>query len=370
MNRQLMPEKKLRDLALCDKGKVKSYLHGKVLRHLREEVERILDYWAREVKERSGVQRNGYYRRGLISEFGDLGQIRTPRFRKKVGIENPVFPKSSRYCHGFLDKVIELFCRGLSTWSIAEFFDGLTSSMTVSRRVGEYLLSRVEAFDKRRIEKTPMILVVDGIWLKLKERGKCVLLCAIGIDSDGFEEVLHFGLYPNEGPESWRSFFDKLIAKGLDPYQVSLVVSDCIRWLKGIIGERLPQARWQRCIFHLIMDAGLKVKNRIGRRKFRKALGWMFKAPSLHVFWIRLRKVKRRWQDAEPKALKILDAGLDDSIVFFDFPRHLWTKIRTTNAVESTFAHVRRRIRWMGAFKNERSAINMATIPIVTNYTK
>ena len=370
MNRRLLPVDKLRELDLCDKGKVRGYLQGKILKHLKQEVERVLRYWARDVKERLGCQRNGYYQRGLISEFGDLGKITVPRFRKSPGVENPVFPKSSRYCHGFLDKVVELFCHGLSTWAIAEFFDGLTTSMTVSRRVGEYLLRRVKAFENRRIEKTPIVLVVDGIWLKLKERGKCVLLCAVGIDSDGFEEMLHFGLYPNEGPKSWRSFFDKLIAKGLDPSKVALVVSDCVKWLKGIIGERLPQAKWQRCIFHLIMDAGEKVKNLLQRRKFRKALGWMFKAPSLHVFWIRLRKIKRRWQHAEPEALRILDNGLDDSIVFFDFPRHLWTKIRTTNAVESTFAHVRRRIRWMGAFKNTKSAINMTTMPIVPHYTK
>lgn len=370
MNWQSMPLRKLRDLGLSDKGKVRDYLHGRLLSRLREEVEQVLRYWARDVKERSGCQRNGYYQRGLISEFGDLGKLTVPRFRKSPGVENPVFPKSSRYCHGFLDKIVELFCRGLSTWAIAEFFDGLTTSMTVSRRVGEYLLGRVEAFDNKRIERTPMVLVVDGIWLKLKERGKCVLLCAVGIDSDGFEEVLHFGLYPNEGPISWRAFFDKLIAKGLDPSQVLLVVSDCVKWLKEIVVERFCNAKWQRCIFHLIMDAGLKVKNLIERRKFRKALGWMFKAPNMYVFWLRLRKVKRRWQHAEPKALEILDAGLEDSIVFFDFPRQLWTKIRTTNAVESTFAHVRRRIRWMGAFKTKKSAINMTAIPIVAHYTK
>ena len=51
---------------------------------LRAEIEGFLEFWAAEVKRVFGVQRNGYYRRGLICEYGDLGQIKVPRFRRSV----------------------------------------------------------------------------------------------------------------------------------------------------------------------------------------------------------------------------------------------------------------------------------------------
>ncbi|MCD6417297.1 transposase [bacterium] len=52
-------------------------------------------------------------------------------------------------------------------------------------------------------------------------------------------------------------------------------------------------------------------------------------------------------------------------MVFFEFPRHLWRSIRTTNAVETTFAHIRRRTHWFGAFNNKNSARKLITMPVL-----
>ena len=103
---------------------------------------------------------------------------------------------------------------------------------------------------------------------------------------------------------------------------VKLVVSDCIRWLKKIVSHIFPNAKWQRCIFHLIKDAGYKIKNYRAKRSFQKMLGWVFKAPSVRAFWERWKKFKDKWQWRQPKAFRIVELGLDDATVFFQFPRH------------------------------------------------
>jgi len=198
----------------------------------------------------------------------------------------------------------------------------------------------------------------------LSGKGKRVLPCAVGIDEDAISNVIHFELYPDESPASWTDFLKKLIDKGLDPTAVKLVVSDCIRWLKKIVSHIFPNARWQRCIFHLIMDAGYKIKNYRSKRSFQKMLGWVFKAPSVRAFWERWKKFKDKWQWRQPKAFRIVELGLDDVTVFFRFPRHLWRSIRTTNAVESIFAHIRRRTKWFGAFNSMNSAKILITMPV------
>jgi transposase-like protein len=357
-------KEKIRKEELKSKGKIQTFLKEMMLKFMKREIEKVLEYWAKAVKTELGIHRNGYYNRGLISEYGDLGQIRMPRFRSAVDIENPVFPKGSRYENNFIDKIIELFYRGLSTWAIGKCFDGLISSMSVSRRVGEYLIERVRGFRDGRIEKTPPILVVDGLWLNIKNEGKRVLLCCVGIDEDGYKEVLYFGLYPDESPSSWRDFFDKLIEKGLDVKQVKLIVSDGIRWLKQVIGEDFPKAKWQRCVFHLITDAGRKIRNPIVKRQFMKMLGWTFKAENIDEFWVRWKIFRDKWSWREISAFRIVELGLDDSIVFFEFPRHLWQSIRTTNAIEILFAQIRRRTNWFGSFNNQTSALNLLTMPI------
>jgi len=77
-----------------------------------------------------------------------------------------------------------------------------------------------------------------------------------------------------------------------------------------------------------------------------------------------------RYSARYPKACECLSKDEDVLFTFYDFPAEHWIHIRTTNPIESTFAHVRRRIRWMGAFKNAKSAINMTTMPILAHYTK
>ncbi len=75
---------KISDVNLFVKGKVRDFLRECVFEFLRDEIERILEAWADEVKRVFGVQRNGYYKRGLICEYGNLGQIKVPRFGRSV----------------------------------------------------------------------------------------------------------------------------------------------------------------------------------------------------------------------------------------------------------------------------------------------
>ena len=48
------------------------------------------------------------------------------------------------------------------TGTEAEMFDGLISSMIVSRRVGKYPVERLQAFEDRRTENTPLMLVIEA----------------------------------------------------------------------------------------------------------------------------------------------------------------------------------------------------------------
>ncbi|MCD6417691.1 transposase [bacterium] len=66
----------------------------------------------------------------------------------------------------------------------------------------------------------------------------------------------------------------------------------------------------------------------------------------------------------QPKAFRIVELGLDDVMVFFEFPRYIWRSIRTINAVETTFAHIRGKTQWFGAFNNINSARKLITMPV------
>ena len=50
-----------------------------------------------------------------------------------------------------------------------------------------------------------------------------------------------------------------------------------------------------------------------------------------------------------------LEKDLPDLLTFYQFPRALWKKLRTTNAIERRFVEVRRRTRPMVCFVNIHS---------------
>ncbi|MBI4478904.1 MAG: transposase [Acidobacteria bacterium] len=67
------------------------------------------------------------------------------------------------------------------------------------------------------------------------------------------------------------------------------------------------------------------------------------------------QKFQARWRAAYPAIVRQLERDLPELLSFFQFPRHLWKKLRTTNVIERCFVEVRRRTRPMVCFVNLQS---------------
>ncbi|MBI4478438.1 MAG: transposase, partial [Acidobacteria bacterium] len=62
-----------------------------------------------------------------------------------------------------------------------------------------------------------------------------------------------------------------------------------------------------------------------------------------------------RWRDSYPAIVRQRQRDLPELLAFFQFPRHLWKKLRTTNVIERCFVEVLRRHRPMDCFVNVQS---------------
>ena len=66
---------------------------------------------------------------------------------------------------------------------------------------------------------------------------------------------------------------------------------------------------------------------------------------------------------AELKAMKLseaakkIEAGIEETLTYCDFPSEHWTKIRTNNVIERLNREIRRRTRVVGAFPDGNSAL-------------
>lgn len=67
----------------------------------------------------------------------------------------------------------------------------------------------------------------------------------------------------------------------------------------------------------------------------------------------------KTFENKYPKAVECLAKNIDDLFTFYDFPAEHWIHIRSTNAIESTFATLRLRTAKTRGMGNARTAISM-----------
>ena len=74
------------------------------------------------------------------------------------------------------------------------------------------------------------------------------LLVAIGVNSEGYREILGICEGAKEDKAGWSAFLKHLKSRGLKG--VRLIISDACMGLSESAAEFFPDAAWQRCIVH------------------------------------------------------------------------------------------------------------------------
>jgi len=185
------------------------------------------------------------------------------------------------------------------------------------------------------------------------------LLACVGVDEEGFREVLAVEVAGSEKGAAYASLLRGLIDRGLKG--VKLVVSDDHEGIKAAVAGELPRVGWQRCVVHFERNVlscvaasstaevaqDLKAVFKVSREKTARALAEEF----VEVYGKRF-----------PKAVAVFEAGIGDALSYLGYPgSHHHARLRTTNVVERLFEEVKRRTRVVGVFPNETSASTLAT---------
>ncbi|GFP26067.1 hypothetical protein HKBW3S25_01554, partial [Candidatus Hakubella thermalkaliphila] len=68
---------------------------------------------------------------------------------------------------------------------------------------------------------------------------------------------------------------------------------------------------------------------------------------------------KKKWSMKYPSAVECLTEDIERCLTYYKYPYQHWLRIRTTNVVERSFKEVKRRVKGIGRFQNEESALTM-----------
>src|SRR5436853_607983 len=254
-----------------------------------------------------------------------------------------------------------MYLAGVSVRRVEDITEALwgtrVSPSTVSE-LNQKIYARIHDWRNRRIEKEHPYVYLDGVWLNREFGGEVrpvAVLVAIGVNADGFREILGVMEGAKEDAESWRGFLRYLKGRGLQG--VRLVVSDKCLGLVEALGEFYPEAAWQRCVVHFYRNVFTavpsgKVKEvaamlkAIHAQEDREAARAKAAAVTEKLAGMRLSK-----------AAEVLRAGAEETLTYMAFPREHWTRLRTNNALERLMREVRRRTRVVGNFPDGQSAL-------------
>ena len=143
-----------------------------------------------------------------------------------------------------------------------------------------------------------------------------------------------------ESAESWPSVLRDLKRRGLRA--PVLAIGDGALGLWRAVRDVWPETREQRCRVHRLKNVLQKLPKRL-QAKAKRALHEIMCADCREDAEAEIDRFVEEYGAKHPKAVESLTRDQDCPLSFFDFPAEHWQHLRTTNAVESTFATLRPR---------------------------
>jgi transposase-like protein len=184
------------------------------------------------------------------------------------------------------------------------------------------------------------------------------VLVVCGVNTQGQREVLAVEPMLDESKESYSQLFQCLKQRGMET--PSLVVSDANKGLTAAIRECFPGSSWQRCKVHFMRNILAHVSQK-EKDAFAAQLKEIWLAPSADLARQRARQLSEQYEKRFPKAIEILEEGLEDSLAFYAFPELDARKISSTNMLERLNKEIRRRTGVVGIFPNPDSYLRLVT---------
>jgi putative transposase len=304
--------------------------------------------------------RNGFRDRQLTTRVGAL-TLRVPRHRNGH-FSTELFARYQRSEQALVLAMMEMVINGVSTRKVEQITEELCgkkfSKSTVSA-LCKNLDPMVEAFRTRPLHCHYPFLMVDAIYVKVRENGRIQsrgLLIAIAVNEEGHREIIGFQLANSESESSWGELFSSLKDRGLK--NVDLVTSDDHKGLVNAIRRHFQGTSWQRCQTHFSRNM-LDHTPKALQPEVKEELRRLYESVDLES----ARKVRdqiiKTYESKAPKATALLDEAFDDITAVLALPLKYRKRLRTTNGVERLNQEIRRRERVIRIFPNAASVIRL-----------
>lgn len=308
----------------------------------------------------SGNSRNGKTGKTLKGKAGDM-PLAVPRDRN--GEFEPQFiRKHQTRFDGFDDKIIALYARGLTVRDIQAHLQemyGVEVSPGLISAVTEEVQEEVKAWQQRPLDKLYPMVYLDALVVKVKQDGRIAnrsIYLAIGVNLQGYKEVLGLWASANEGAKFWLGVMTELKQRGVEDFLIA-----CVDGLKGFpdaIEQVFPKTQVQLCIVHLVRNS-LQYVSWKNKKEVATDLKAIYGAATAQAGQDALDDFTKKWGGRYPMIVRAWLNNWPRVIPFFEFPDEIRRVIYTTNAIESLNYSLRKIIKNRSLFPTDEAVFKL-----------
>ena len=346
---------------------VKSELKELVRNSVEETLNELLNKEAEELTSAAKYERtearqgyrSGHYSRKLTTTSGEV-RLEVPKL-KGVPFETAIIERYRRRESSVEEALIEMYLAGVSVRRVEDISEALWGSRVSASTISDLnqkAYVHIEEWRNRKLSGKYPYVYVDGIYLKRNWGGEfenVSILVAIGVDEDGYREIIGAAEGMKEDAESWKSFLVWLKERGLDG--VKLIVGDKCLGMCNAVAEVFPEAKYQRCTVHFYRNV-FSVTPRKHMREVTRMLKAIHAQESKEAARKKAGDVVEKLRSMRlNEAAKKVEDGIEETLTYMDFPSQHWLKIRTNNVIERMNREIRRRTRVVGTFPDGKSAL-------------
>ena len=351
---------------------LKALLSGTIQGMLESEMDEHLGYGKYERSEESNY-RNGTKPKSVRSKYGEF-EVDVPQDRNST-FEPQIVPKRKKDISGIEDKIISMYAKGMTTTQISEMIEdiyGFEISEGMVSDITDKLLPQIEEWQNRPLSGVYPIVFIDAIHFSVRDNGiirKLAAYVVLGINEDGYKEVMTIEVGENESSKYWLGVLNSLKNRGVS--DILILCSDGLTGLKEAVQTAFPDTEHQRCIVHMVRNTLKYVANK-DMKAFAKDLKTIYTAPDEKSAREHLDDVTEKWEIQYPNAMNRWHENWDVVTPIFKFSTEVRKAFYTTNAIESLNATYRRLNRQRSVFPSPQSllkALYLATFEATKKWT-
>jgi len=203
------------------------YIGEKILNSiLKKEFETFVGASKHERSDERRDYRNGHKERTLKTALGELNLLRL--YARYGKFETKLFENYSRIDKALVSLIVESYLKGVSTRKVESIVGelGIELSHSTVSNLSHELDELVTQFKTSPLRGYYPYLYVDALYLKVFNRARFVslsVIISIGVNEDGYREILDITLEDAESELSYSDFFSGLKERGIKKWILSSV---------------------------------------------------------------------------------------------------------------------------------------------------